>query len=431
MRSILPWLLALAACGGASDPPLPPAPIVSALAPQTGPWGTQVTIDGANFGPATGTGVVAFAGSVGANGFVVDTWDDREIRGRVAFPATGEMTVQTRAGQGSAGTFTTTAPWSPSAPIDVAKPIAGLVLSTGKSVGLFHEYELGNHATLAVFGGGNAGAYLLDEVIDPLDASARVVARLVEADDHTPAVIATRRDRSVVLFGVHAAALTTTATGLVGDVVAAGRDATGLYAWIATAAGLARARPGATWTIDRGPFAAAAAPLDGAIAPDGTLWIVVGEPAAASQAYVAIQTLAPAATQLGAFERVDPVAYAAPLSRAQLALAGDGVHALVTATAAGATTALAPRLRSAAATWADAPAPPGIVQYAFVGATLGAIVNDAATRSTSFVPDVAQPATAQPIPVWPVLSESVVVDAAGKLHPMVTNGTVTYALTPS
>jgi hypothetical protein len=418
-------LTLLVACGGSDGPPPPPAPIVNSMTPTSGTWGTQVTIDGANFGAVEGTTAVAFAG-VGAAGFVVDTWNPSEITGRVAFPATGDVTVQSSAGTADAGTFTTSEPWAPSAPLDVTELDQEVVLSTGDVAALYSDYELASSPTLAVFSGSAAGAYPLDDLTVPF------AAQLVEADDHTPEAIATKPDGTIEMYGVSSATLTSAATGLTGTVLAAGRDATGVYAWINAAAGVERARPGTTWTIDRGPFAPAFPPVSAAIAADGTLWIAVSEPAGTNLAYVSLQTLAPAASSFAAIERADPTSYADAISQAQITIASDGVHVLVAATAdaGGTSTALTPRLRTAAATWSDAPAVTGLVQYAFIATTLAAIVNDAQSKTTSLVPDVTTPATAQLIPVWPVQSDAVIIDAAGAAHPLISNGDVTYALAP-
>lgn len=343
------------------------------------------------------------------------------------------MDVETAAGVAEIGAFTTTEPWTPSDAFDVAQLVRARVLSTGETAALFHEVELSNEAALAVFGGAGAGTYPLANLVDPTDMTSPLAARLVEADDHSPEVVATEQDGTVVVFGISGASLTTTATGLTGTVVAADRDATGIYAWIATAAGVSRARPGTPWTIDRGPFAPTYGVLAGAVTSDGTLWVVESEPAGAGAAFVSLQTLAPTATDFAALERAAPTSYTGQISAAVLLLGGDGVHALVSATAdaGGTATTLTPRLRTADSTWSDAPALPGLVQYAFIGTTLAAIVNDVQAKSTSLVADVTMPATAQVIPVWPVLSEGVAIDTGGRAHPLVTNGTVAYALTPA
>jgi hypothetical protein len=244
-------------------------------------------------------------------------------------------------------------------------------------------------------------------------------------------VIATKQDGTVAELVPQAGSVVATATGLTGAVIAAGVDTTGLYAWVDTTSGLVRARAGSPWAVDRGPIAAPFAPLDAAIAADGTLWIAISEPAQGNAAFISVQTLAPDATQLPAPERVDPTSHAGAITQAQLTLAGDGTHALVAATStdSGTSTTLSPRLRTAAATWSDAPAVTGLVQYAFVGATLAALVNDPQGKTTSLLADATMPASAQVIPVWPMQSVGIVSDGT-KVYPLIGNGSVTYALTP-
>jgi hypothetical protein len=400
--------------------------------PASGPWGTEITIKGLHFGPVPTNGsVVAFEDSVGASGFEVETWYDNEIRGRVAFPATGSVHVLTATGNADAGTFTADMPWQPSKSLDVAKLVQQAVLSTGDVVALFHEYEVHNEAALAVFGASTA-VYPIDGLVDPASESTPVIARLTEADDHTPLVIATKHDGTVAAFGVQAGSLVPTATGLTGTVLATARDATGVYAWIDGSSGLVRARPGSPWTVDRGPIAAPHTPLDAAIAPDGTLTIVVSEPGPGTSAYLSLQTLGPTDPALGALERSDPTSYPGSIASAQLLLSSDGVHAIVLGTAmdGGMPTELPARLRGAAATWSDAPVMTGLVQYAFIGDTLAGLVNDPSAKTTTLIPDVTTPAISQVIPVWPMLSEGFVVDGGGKAHPLIGNGNVIYALTP-
>jgi hypothetical protein len=432
MRTIPLWL-ALAACGGTDPVSKTPGPYVTALTPATGPWGSVVTIMGANFGEVPSpTNVVSFTSSVGANGFIIETWHDTKIEGRISFPATGAMTVQAHGGIADVGEFTTTMTYTPSSPIDVSAMTDGLVLSTGEVAGLYHTYELTNLASLAVFGGANAGAYTLDNLVDPNDKNAPVFGKVLEADDHTPEVIATKQDHMVTLFTLANRQVVATATGINGHVLAAGRDATGIYAWIDTDTGLVRARPGTpSWTTDRGPMNIDAHALDGAIAADGTLWLVESKPGTGQTATISIQTLGTSANQLSSPDQADTTAYVNEISLARLQLASDGAQAIITGTAdAQGTPVTFARARDAGGAWAAAPALDGLVDYAFIGTTLGAVVNDAHAKTTSIVPDALSPATAQVIPVWPMQSAGVVVDGSGKVHPLLTNGSVTYALTP-
>jgi hypothetical protein len=432
VRAQLFACLAFTACGTSGTPP-PDPPIVGSISPASGPWGTEVTIDGVHFGGAAGTGKVAFDGAAGANGFVVDSWNDNEIKGRVAFPASGSFSVQTAAGSAAAGEFAPDMPWAPSGAYDVTELVDASVMSTGDTVAVFQQFQLVNQAALVAFSGASMGTYQLAGLANSQDANAPVIARVVETDEHTPLVVGTQSDGTVAAYGIHASSIAVTATGLSGTVLAAARDASGVYAWIATSSGLVRARPGATaWTTDRGPMATPMPPLTGTVAADGTLWIAVSEPAPASKAFVSIQTLGPTDVQLGAIERVDPNSYDGAISIARIEVASDGVHALViaTATASGTPTVLTPRLRKGAGSWSDAPAMPGLVQYAFVGTTLAGIVNDATAKTTSFVADATMPTAATVIPVWPAMSQAVVIDGSGKPHPFIGTGSVTYALTP-
>lgn len=423
--------LGLGACGGPTPPAVATGPVVVDMTPNAGLWGTEVTITGSGFGAVAGVkGTVAFEGAIGTSGFLIDTWHDDKVQGRIIFPATGAMTMHAPGGDADIGTFTTAMPWKPSAAADVSQLVDASVLASGDVVAIYHRYQLSNTAALAVFTGANAGAYAIDGLTDPADASAPLHARVVEADDHTPLAIATARDGMVKAITISGTRATTAATGLTGSVLAAGHDTTGVYAWIATSSGLVRARPGTTWTVDRGPIATPHHAFDGAIAADGTLWVVVDEPGSANDSYVALQKLAPGDTQLGAVEHTDSTSYPGTIASAQLVLAADGLHAVVLATAdqGGTMTELPPRLRMAAATWGDAPAMSGLVQYAFVGSTLAGIVNDTNTKTTSLVADLSQPANAEVIPVWPALSTGLVVGAAGAVYPLVASGEVTYSL---
>jgi len=410
-----------------------PGPTVTGMSPAVGPWGTTVEITGTNFGTILTPGrAVAFDGSAGANGFIIDTWSDTHIKGRVAFPATGSVAVHTPAGEADAGDFATSMTYTPSSAMDVSAAVDGLVLSTGDAIGIYHQYELTNQAALAVFSGPDARVYPLDNVVDPNDKYGAIFAKLVEADDHTPLALATQQDHMVSAFGVSGGHLVTTATGINGHVLAAGRDTTGVYAWIDTDSGLVRARPGTTsWATDAGPIQITAKALTGAIAPDGTLWIVESAPGSSQTAYVSVQELAPGANNLSTLVHADATAYANEISTATIQIASDGKQAVIagTADAQGTPTTFATACDKTSA-WSTPPALPGLAQYAFFGQTLGAITNDPLAKTTALVNDVTDSVSTQVIPVWPMQSAGVIVDSAGKAHPLLSNGSVTYALAP-
>jgi hypothetical protein len=404
------------------------------MTPLTGEWGTSVTITGENFGGTGGDDEVEFTGSggAGANGFVVDTWSDSQVVGRVAFPATGEVEVQNAGGATVAGTFTTTMPWLPAGPTDDVDEFDGVVLSTGTLAVLDHEYELIDDVALAVYSGSGTAAYeLADLVGSSSDPTVPIAARVVEADDQTPEVIATDVDGNVDAYTI-TGGLMMVSTGLTGTLLATTRDAQGIYAWIATGSGVERVRPAATppWTVDLGPFASTQPPVDAAIGSDGTLWVVVSEADGSGASYVSIEQLAPAGSAFSALERADPTSYPGTISRAHIIVGDDGIHALVEATAdsSGTLTPLMPDLRTAVATWSAAPAVTGLVQYAFLGSTLAAVTNDSGAKTTSLQTDATMPSTAQIVPVWPMQSDGIVVDSSGAPHLLVTNGDVSYAV---
>jgi len=107
------------------------------------------------------------------------------------------------------------------------------------------------------------------------------------------------------------------------------------------------------------------------------------------------------------------------------------MQAIVTATASGGGTpiATAPRVRSTSGTWSAAPALTGLVQYAYFGTTLGAVVNDSSTaKTTSLVPDATMMAGAQVISVWPAQSQGFAVDGSAASLGMKTTASVVKSI---
>jgi hypothetical protein len=428
----------IAACGGSSAPPPPTPPTVTSVSPSTALWGAQLTITGADFGAVQGTSRVVFPDPIGANGFQIDMWSDTAITGRVEFPATGSIGVMTDGGTAST-MFTTMEPYVPTPALDVVQPLQEIVLSTGDVAGLFAQYQATPDPTLGVFSGSAAGSYPLADLVDSQDPTAAVVAQLVEADDHGAEVLGTKPDGSVGAFTISGGALVdtpvTTASGAIdGNVVAAGRDTTGLYAWIETETGLELAREGTPWTAGS-IITTTYPPVAGAVGSDGTLWIVVSEPGGdGTSSYVSVETLASGSNAFGALEETDTMTYPGDIVAANIQVASDGKQAVVSATASGNGTPMptTARQRSTTGTWADAPTLTGLVQYAFFGTTLGAAINDQSTsKTTSIVPDATMASGAQVVPVWPAQISSLAVDGSGNVRPIVGLGEVEYALAPS
>ena len=100
-----------------TDPPS--GPIISKLEPDSGLVGTNVTIEGSNFGSQTGT--VTFNGTTAST----TSWDSDEIQTKVPSGATTGLVVVTAGGKASAGvTFTVT---TPAPVISRLDPNSGLV----------------------------------------------------------------------------------------------------------------------------------------------------------------------------------------------------------------------------------------------------------------------------------------------------------------
>ena len=229
-------------------------------------------------------------------------------------------------------------------------------------------------------------------------------------------------------FTISGGTLTETPTMLPqGNVIAAARDATGLYAWIETTTGIVLAREGSPWTA--GSPIATPIPLvaGGAIASDNTLWIVGTDPSD----YASIATIAETGSAFSAAEHVGSAMFMDGIATASIQIASDNVHAFVTATSAGSDAPIALE-RTAAATWSEPAALAGVVAYAFFGSTLGAVTNDSSSaKTTSLVPDVTNASSAQAIDVWPAQSAGFAVDGSGVAHPIVNDGNVAYSLTSS
>jgi hypothetical protein len=254
-----------------------------------------------------------------------------------------------------------------------------------------------------------------------------VFAKLADGDDGNPVVIGTMANGVAAMYEGSAAS----PSDIVGSVIAASRDDSGLYAWIAVAAGIERARPNDAWVVDRGPFVAAGSALDGAIGSDGTLWLAISEANTSNpfdyEAYSSLQSLPPAATALTDIERADPTSYDDFISRSHIVLGPDGIGMVVVAyredNGTHVETPLPVRQRSAASTWSDAPYASA---YAYAGGVLAGVVNG---DHVELVPDMTMPNAMTQVPVDPLQAYGLVVDGSGVLRPLIGAGTA-FAPTP-
>lgn len=441
---------------GTSNTPPPPPPVASGMTPTSGPFGTEVTITGTDFGSAMpgmdSASMVEDAASPYANapgfvddcGFWIDTWSDTQVTGRVAFPCgEAELVVGNAGGKAMAGTFTPDAGWNSGPGLGIDQLAESRVTSTGIAAAIFRDYfgTQGQGTGIAIYDGGDAGAYLLAGAPNTAGSDGAFDVHLVEGDDHAPEVLATLADGSVDTFAVAAGSAVAQPTGLTGRLMVAARDDAGIYAWLETGSGFERVRPSTpAWTVDRGPFAPATTTdpiLDAQVAADGTLWISfnqTNDDPFDIEGYIALQSLAPAGSAFGAVELADPNSYDDFISQAHIVLAPDGVHMVVVAECeddgTGVESSLVPRVRTANQTWDVAPYFDGIAQYAYSGTTLAAITYDGDSGTTALVPDVTMPAATQVVPVWPLKPEGVAIDPTSQaLRPFVGDG-ISFAPTP-
>lgn len=129
--------LILGGCDDSAFPP--PPPVVLGMSPLTGPYGTEVTIEGEHFGEASSSRRLSFAG-VRDLAFV--EWTDTRIRFRVPFPGAGRVSLLAPGGPIDAGTFTPDPiPWTvsrnlgslPRAAAMMPNGNLGVVILTGAS----------------------------------------------------------------------------------------------------------------------------------------------------------------------------------------------------------------------------------------------------------------------------------------------------------
>jgi hypothetical protein len=249
----------------------------------------------------------------------------------------------------------------------------------------------------------------------------------------------------VVVFSLSAAPPSAVDTGLSGYVLAAARDASGVYAWVwvpstaTTPAHLDRVRPGATaaapWSSDRTiPFPKI---LDAQLAADGTLILAYGVSSGSifdNEEKLAIGTLPPRATTLASVEYPDGGSYDDYIASARLVVAGDGKRVLVTfSTQEYDKSSGVPQgtlFRGVTGTWSR----PNVSlfgddQIAFT-ATSVAVLRDT-YEGPLIIPDVmaANPAP-QVVPVWPLHAEALIIDG-DRLRPLMSSNRLWFLTPPA
>jgi hypothetical protein len=233
-------------------------------------------------------------------------------------------------------------------------------------------------------------------------------------------------------------------TGLALSLVAAGSDATGLYAWVATTDAqtepvLERVRPpasGTTWTVDRGPISGYA--IAGRTGTDGTLVVAYGVDAGSffdNMQKVAVARLPPAATAFDAEQYPDNISWDDYIASAQLAIAADGARAVLgysTQQYDEQSDHAAPyAVRTLAGMWTDASSlsptiPDG--NYAFTATSFATI--DADDHGLTIVADMTKPTETTAIPLWPAQPAGLYIDGAGVARPLIEADGKLYFPTP-
>jgi hypothetical protein len=409
------------------------------MSPASGPYGATITITGHGFGagPGAGSGSAAavpvdkleFTGvpADAAIGPVILSWTDTQIVTRAPFP-TGPGTIEITAIGGVTETpvFTPEGAWTPgdSAPL-VTVLDARHFESTTSVLGLDDT----NRTELVMFGT-TAATFLLDGITGSTDPRSPTRARLVAADE----VLASNTQQQLIDFTAANGALTATATGITGTLLAA--DANG--AWLQTFDGtkyqLAHAQRGTAWAIDRGPIQVPQL-LDAQIAGDGTLVVAYSHDDGSifdNMANVGVARLAPAATTLASAEYPETMAWDDYIASARIRLAPDGARMIVDYSTQEYDQqhdvphdALA---RTATGAWSEAQGlAAGAAPLAFTATAIAAL--DDSTGELALVPDIGAPATAQALSLWPAAGAALVSDGT-TLLPLVQLGNRIWAPAP-
>jgi len=267
------------AAGAAPVEPLLP-PVVTAMMPTSGPYGSELRIEGEGLGSAARPGVRLRLGADGAGELTptskpeIISWSEAQIRFRFPFPYEGRVVVETPEGEADAGEFEPT--WAPGTPLDSVAKVASTaalasapgvlaaVLNTGPPSLVVFDGAAWTRTTIA---GKNLRAdsirlYLEDNALASFGLSTATAPEIVGLDPD--------RDFAQIASGVKVTADYRVAGGTDGAVV-----------WSRAGNNWSRARPtSGAWAVDKGPIAdpnpSGASHVAGALS-DGTLFVGWGE----------------------------------------------------------------------------------------------------------------------------------------------------------
>jgi hypothetical protein len=262
------------------------APTVTNVGPNTGDYGTVITIDGDNLDGADVKVVLASSGGpitldkvTGAVLSPLEAKSKNQIQFKYPFPAEGQMSlVSSKGGTMNIGSFVPT--WKPGA------PLTGKLLRTD----LLGAVSPAPNTLVSVFDGVSGPYFVIADgssiktVAYERGASALLRANLyVAANGDVGGFFATGTPPQLWQMKLSNGVATTTNTGVTltatKSFFAGGSDTTGPYAWVRKTAGsIERVRP-PTWATDKTVTEPGASTnsVSGGIGPDGTLFMVWGK----------------------------------------------------------------------------------------------------------------------------------------------------------
>lgn len=317
---------------GGSDDGDYPEPIIESMQPESGPYGTLVTITGSSLGTE---GMAGFMLTLG-DGLVeltpqdqqfVVSWTDTEIVFRYPFPAEGVISLDSPGGTAAVGRFTPT--WHVARELETAPAVTALASISPEPNVIMMLFDTMPLTLLEVGPTGVVEHAVSADSVEPtslrlyLNAMGRVEA--VGISDEADPVIVHFANEGGDLVGT-ATTVKLTATEY---VVAGGSE--GAAVWMKRAAGWHRARPSATgWKLDKGPIAdpePSAADRAAGATSDGSLFLAHSEDASfltddMEAPYLA--RLTPAGTQFGAAVRAG-AAVDDYVTTLRLTSSGDGL----------------------------------------------------------------------------------------------------------
>jgi hypothetical protein len=264
--------------GSPSQPPV--APTVTAMMPLSGPYGSEIRIQGEGLGSAAREGVSILLGAEGDAELTpmkkpeILSWSETEIRFRFPFPQAGRVLVKTPEGEVEAGEFEPT--WEPGPAFDSIANVVSTA-SLAPAQGTIAAVLDTGPPSLVAFDGRAWSA--LDIAGKNLRADS--IRLYLDGGDLAAFALSTATAPEIIALDP-ADAFSQTASGVkvTSDYRVAGGPG-GATVWWRSGNNWSRARPsGGSWALDKGPIGdpnpSGARHAAGSTA-DGTLFVAWGE----------------------------------------------------------------------------------------------------------------------------------------------------------